>query len=217
MSGAAGRGARPGLRVGGAGTPGAGQGGGHGHRLQWVPSTTVSRPALPHQLSPVDAVAARPPPRPWAPGSPFAVILLFACGSSPQRGPCERRGSCRDQHVAPPPHYQPAEPPPVGGELEERSLRNRGARRARATGTGAWRAAARLSAGSRSADPNQYSWGENYAGSSGLMSSSPELCPTQRMRSGTVSVGPRVTPATGLSPGVPEESPRTAGHRLWGR
>lgn len=37
------------------------------------------------------------------------------------------------------------------------------------------------------ADPNQYSWGENYAGSSGLMSSSPELCPTQRARSSTVS------------------------------
>ncbi|XP_022454239.1 pantothenate kinase 4 isoform X3 [Delphinapterus leucas] len=34
-------------------------------------------------------------------------------------------------------------------------------------------------------DPNQYSWEENYAGSSGLMSSSPELCPTQRPRSGT--------------------------------
>uniref|UniRef100_A0A8C0QYX6 4'-phosphopantetheine phosphatase n=1 Tax=Canis lupus dingo TaxID=286419 RepID=A0A8C0QYX6_CANLU len=34
-------------------------------------------------------------------------------------------------------------------------------------------------------NPNQYSWGENYAGSSGLMSSSPELCPTQRARSGT--------------------------------
>uniref|UniRef100_A0A5G2RBM1 4'-phosphopantetheine phosphatase n=1 Tax=Sus scrofa TaxID=9823 RepID=A0A5G2RBM1_PIG len=37
----------------------------------------------------------------------------------------------------------------------------------------------------RGQDPNQYSWGENYAGSSGLMSSSPELCPTQRARSGT--------------------------------
>eukprot|EP00069_Balaena_mysticetus_P012089 bmy_21559T0 len=34
-------------------------------------------------------------------------------------------------------------------------------------------------------NPNQYSWEENYAGSSGLMSSSPELCPTQRARSGT--------------------------------
>uniref|UniRef100_A0A8D1JZG4 4'-phosphopantetheine phosphatase n=1 Tax=Sus scrofa TaxID=9823 RepID=A0A8D1JZG4_PIG len=37
----------------------------------------------------------------------------------------------------------------------------------------------------RAVYPNQYSWGENYAGSSGLMSSSPELCPTQRARSGT--------------------------------
>lgn len=35
-------------------------------------------------------------------------------------------------------------------------------------------------------DPNQYSWGENYAGSSGLMSVSPELNPVQRARSGTV-------------------------------
>uniref|UniRef100_A0A9J7Z9H3 4'-phosphopantetheine phosphatase n=1 Tax=Cyprinus carpio carpio TaxID=630221 RepID=A0A9J7Z9H3_CYPCA len=34
-------------------------------------------------------------------------------------------------------------------------------------------------------DPNQYSWGENYAGSSGLMSVSPELNPIQRARSGT--------------------------------
>nr|XP_035163329.1 4'-phosphopantetheine phosphatase isoform X3 [Callithrix jacchus] len=34
-------------------------------------------------------------------------------------------------------------------------------------------------------DPNQYSWGENYAGSSGLMSTSPELGPAQRARSGT--------------------------------
>ncbi|XP_032904017.1 4'-phosphopantetheine phosphatase isoform X3 [Amblyraja radiata] len=33
--------------------------------------------------------------------------------------------------------------------------------------------------------PNQYSWGENYAGSSGLMSSSPEVHPMQRTRSGT--------------------------------
>ncbi|KAK2105680.1 hypothetical protein P7K49_015194 [Saguinus oedipus] len=31
-------------------------------------------------------------------------------------------------------------------------------------------------------DPNQYSWGENYAGSSGLMSTSPELGPAQRAR-----------------------------------
>lgn len=36
-------------------------------------------------------------------------------------------------------------------------------------------------------DPNQYSWGENYAGSSGLMSSSPDMNPMQRARSGTVS------------------------------
>ncbi|XP_074874215.1 4'-phosphopantetheine phosphatase isoform X2 [Carettochelys insculpta] len=34
-------------------------------------------------------------------------------------------------------------------------------------------------------DPNQYSWGENYAGSSGLMSTSPDFCPMQRARSGT--------------------------------
>ncbi|XP_030393310.1 pantothenate kinase 4 isoform X2 [Gopherus evgoodei] len=34
-------------------------------------------------------------------------------------------------------------------------------------------------------DPNEYSWGENYAGSSGLMSTSPDLCPMQRARSGT--------------------------------
>uniref|UniRef100_A0ABI7Y9Z2 4'-phosphopantetheine phosphatase n=1 Tax=Felis catus TaxID=9685 RepID=A0ABI7Y9Z2_FELCA len=34
--------------------------------------------------------------------------------------------------------------------------------------------------GAEQDNPNQYSWGENYAGSSGLMSSSPELCPTQR-------------------------------------
>uniref|UniRef100_A0AAR2JCV8 4'-phosphopantetheine phosphatase n=1 Tax=Pygocentrus nattereri TaxID=42514 RepID=A0AAR2JCV8_PYGNA len=34
-------------------------------------------------------------------------------------------------------------------------------------------------------DPNQYSWGENYAGSSGLMSVSPDLNPMQRARSGT--------------------------------
>lgn len=37
-------------------------------------------------------------------------------------------------------------------------------------------------------DPNQYSWGENYAGSSGLMSTSPDLNPMQRARSGTVSL-----------------------------
>lgn len=35
-------------------------------------------------------------------------------------------------------------------------------------------------------DPNQYSWGENYAGSSGLMSTSPDVSPLQRTRSGTV-------------------------------
>ncbi|KAM8790268.1 4'-phosphopantetheine phosphatase isoform 2-T2 [Rhynchonycteris naso] len=39
--------------------------------------------------------------------------------------------------------------------------------------------------GAEQDNPNQYSWGENYAGSSGLMSSSPELCPTQRAKSGT--------------------------------
>ncbi|XP_036855656.2 4'-phosphopantetheine phosphatase isoform X2 [Manis javanica] len=39
--------------------------------------------------------------------------------------------------------------------------------------------------GAEQDNPNQYSWGENYAGSSGLMSSSPELCPAQRARSGT--------------------------------
>ncbi|XP_045715647.1 4'-phosphopantetheine phosphatase [Phyllostomus hastatus] len=39
--------------------------------------------------------------------------------------------------------------------------------------------------GAEQDNPNQYSWGENYAGSSGLMSGSPELCPTQRARSGT--------------------------------
>ncbi|XP_020027043.1 4'-phosphopantetheine phosphatase isoform X1 [Castor canadensis] len=39
--------------------------------------------------------------------------------------------------------------------------------------------------GAEQDNPNQYSWGENYAGSSGLMSTSPELCPTQRARSGT--------------------------------
>lgn len=38
-------------------------------------------------------------------------------------------------------------------------------------------------------DPDQYSWGENYAGSSGLMSSSPELGPTEGAKSGTVSGG----------------------------
>lgn len=58
-----------------------------------------------------------------------------------------------------------------------------------------------------SADPDQYSWGENYAGSSGLMSSAPELGPTPRARSGTVSTGPgppgvlRKAPARG-SPGL---------------
>ncbi|XP_066126748.1 4'-phosphopantetheine phosphatase isoform X2 [Saccopteryx bilineata] len=39
--------------------------------------------------------------------------------------------------------------------------------------------------GAEQDNPNQYSWGENYAGSSGLMSSSPELCPAQRAKSGT--------------------------------
>ncbi|XP_063662039.1 4'-phosphopantetheine phosphatase isoform X3 [Pan troglodytes] len=40
--------------------------------------------------------------------------------------------------------------------------------------------------GAEQDNPNQYSWGENYAGSSGLMSASPELGPAQRARSGTV-------------------------------
>ncbi|XP_058646428.1 4'-phosphopantetheine phosphatase isoform X3 [Onychostoma macrolepis] len=40
--------------------------------------------------------------------------------------------------------------------------------------------------GAEEDNPNQYSWGENYAGSSGLMSVSPELNPVQRARSGTV-------------------------------
>ncbi|TRY82628.1 hypothetical protein DNTS_032573 [Danionella cerebrum] len=39
--------------------------------------------------------------------------------------------------------------------------------------------------GAEEDNPNQYSWGENYAGSSGLMSVSPELNPVQRARSGT--------------------------------
>ncbi|PNI31405.1 PANK4 isoform 4, partial [Pan troglodytes] len=39
--------------------------------------------------------------------------------------------------------------------------------------------------GAEQDNPNQYSWGENYAGSSGLMSASPELGPAQRARSGT--------------------------------
>uniref|UniRef100_A0A9J7XY40 4'-phosphopantetheine phosphatase n=1 Tax=Cyprinus carpio carpio TaxID=630221 RepID=A0A9J7XY40_CYPCA len=39
--------------------------------------------------------------------------------------------------------------------------------------------------GAEEDNPNQYSWGENYAGSSGLMSVSPELNPIQRARSGT--------------------------------
>ncbi|KTG47630.1 hypothetical protein cypCar_00010230, partial [Cyprinus carpio] len=41
--------------------------------------------------------------------------------------------------------------------------------------------------GAEEDNPNQYSWGENYAGSSGLMSVSPELNPIQRARSGTVN------------------------------
>ncbi|XP_072100948.1 4'-phosphopantetheine phosphatase isoform X2 [Mobula birostris] len=40
--------------------------------------------------------------------------------------------------------------------------------------------------GAEEDNPNQYSWGENYAGSSGLMSSTPEVHPMQRTRSGTV-------------------------------
>ncbi|XP_042557851.1 4'-phosphopantetheine phosphatase [Dipodomys spectabilis] len=39
--------------------------------------------------------------------------------------------------------------------------------------------------GAEQDNPNQYSWGENYAGSSGLMSTAPELCLAQRTRSGT--------------------------------
>ncbi|XP_076863917.1 4'-phosphopantetheine phosphatase isoform X5 [Brachyhypopomus gauderio] len=39
--------------------------------------------------------------------------------------------------------------------------------------------------GAEEDNPNQYCWGENYAGSSGLMSVSPELNPMQRTRSGT--------------------------------
>uniref|UniRef100_A0A8D3BPS5 4'-phosphopantetheine phosphatase n=1 Tax=Scophthalmus maximus TaxID=52904 RepID=A0A8D3BPS5_SCOMX len=39
--------------------------------------------------------------------------------------------------------------------------------------------------GAEEDNPNQYSWGENYAGSSGLMSVSPEMNPMQRARSGT--------------------------------
>ncbi|RXN37044.1 pantothenate kinase 4-like protein [Labeo rohita] len=42
--------------------------------------------------------------------------------------------------------------------------------------------------GAEEDNPNQYSWGENYAGSSGLMSVSPDLNPVQRARSGTVSL-----------------------------
>ncbi|POI32532.1 hypothetical protein CIB84_003715, partial [Bambusicola thoracicus] len=39
--------------------------------------------------------------------------------------------------------------------------------------------------GAEQDNPNQYSWGENYAGSSGLMSTSPDVYPMQRSRSGT--------------------------------
>ncbi|XP_035376048.1 4'-phosphopantetheine phosphatase isoform X2 [Electrophorus electricus] len=39
--------------------------------------------------------------------------------------------------------------------------------------------------GAEEDNPNQYCWGENYAGSSGLLSVSPELNPMQRERSGT--------------------------------
>nr|XP_033777875.1 4'-phosphopantetheine phosphatase isoform X3 [Geotrypetes seraphini] len=41
--------------------------------------------------------------------------------------------------------------------------------------------------GAEEDNPNQYSWGENYAGSSGLMSTSPDIFPMQRTRSGTFS------------------------------
>ncbi|XP_069774676.1 4'-phosphopantetheine phosphatase isoform X2 [Narcine bancroftii] len=40
--------------------------------------------------------------------------------------------------------------------------------------------------GAEEDNPNQYSWGENYAGSSGLMSRSPDIHPLQRTQSGTV-------------------------------
>ncbi|CAK6440518.1 unnamed protein product [Pipistrellus nathusii] len=39
--------------------------------------------------------------------------------------------------------------------------------------------------GAEQDNPDQYSWGENYAGSSGLMSSSPELGPAQGAKGGT--------------------------------
>lgn len=39
--------------------------------------------------------------------------------------------------------------------------------------------------GAEEDNPNLYSWGENYAGSSGLMSTSPDVFPMQRSRSGT--------------------------------
>ncbi|XP_053546322.1 4'-phosphopantetheine phosphatase [Bombina bombina] len=39
--------------------------------------------------------------------------------------------------------------------------------------------------GAEQDNPNLYSWGENYAGSSGLMSTSPDIFPMQRSRSGT--------------------------------
>ncbi|KAK7913436.1 hypothetical protein WMY93_013647 [Mugilogobius chulae] len=39
--------------------------------------------------------------------------------------------------------------------------------------------------GAEEDNPNQYSWEENYAGSSGLMSVSPDMSPMQRARSGT--------------------------------
>ncbi|OCT72616.1 hypothetical protein XELAEV_18035597mg [Xenopus laevis] len=39
--------------------------------------------------------------------------------------------------------------------------------------------------GAEQDNPNMYSWGENYAGSSGLMSTSPDIYPMQRTRSGT--------------------------------
>uniref|UniRef100_A0A8C5SB57 4'-phosphopantetheine phosphatase n=1 Tax=Laticauda laticaudata TaxID=8630 RepID=A0A8C5SB57_LATLA len=39
--------------------------------------------------------------------------------------------------------------------------------------------------GAEQDNPNLYSWGENYASSSGLLSTSPDVCPMQRERSGT--------------------------------
>ena len=53
------------------------------------------------------------------------------------------------------------------------------------------------------ADPNLYSWGENYAGSSGLMSVSPDLNPMQRARSGTVGRYGNATTGETMRAGCP--------------